>query len=150
MCMPNCFAAWHLSCLPASLFMVLVQGWVHSYCCYSKGEPWAGKGLCTTDVACVQRKWVELLMQQFPCHKPHLQGFPNFSPPSFLIDALTEAAQQPLLNQYTRGHGHPRLVKALAKMYGQLQGREIDPMTEVHAWCSNFTSLVRLGSIPSC
>ena len=27
--------------------------------------------------------------------------------------------------------GHPRLVKALAKMYGKLYDREIDPMSEV-------------------
>ena len=74
-----------------------------------------------------------------------VQGFPNFSPPPFLIDALTEAARQPLLNQYTRGHGHPRLVKALAKMYGQLQGREINPMTEVHR-CSNIVCLGVFGA----
>ena len=29
--------------------------------------------------------------------------------------------------------GHPRLVKALAKMYSILHGREINPMTEVCA-----------------
>ena len=29
--------------------------------------------------------------------------------------------------------GHPRLVKALAKMYSVLHGREINPMTEVCA-----------------
>lgn len=30
--------------------------------------------------------------------------------------------------------GHPRLVNALAKMYGKLYDREIDPMNEVSLW----------------
>jgi kynurenine--oxoglutarate transaminase/cysteine-S-conjugate beta-lyase/glutamine--phenylpyruvate transaminase len=36
-----------------------------------------------------------------------------------------------LLHQYTRGYGHPRLVQALAKLYGNLINRTINPMTEV-------------------
>jgi len=59
------------------------------------------------------------------------QGFPDHSPPQFVVDALVEAAKTPLLNQYTRSQGHPRLVKALAKMYSIIYGREINPMTEV-------------------
>ena len=31
-----------------------------------------------------------------------LQGFPDYSPPQFVVDALVEAAKTPLLNQYTR------------------------------------------------
>ncbi len=32
-----------------------------------------------------------------------MQGFPDYSPPKFVLDALSEASQQPMLQQYTRG-----------------------------------------------
>ena len=32
---------------------------------------------------------------------------------------------------YINEQGHPRLVKILSKLYGQLQQRELDPMTNV-------------------
>ena len=47
------------------------------------------------------------------------QGFPNFPAPDF----VKEAAQQAIaadLNQYARSAGHPRLVQALAQVYGPL------------------------------
>ncbi len=58
------------------------------------------------------------------------QGFPNFPAPDF----IKEAAQQAIaadLNQYARSAGQPRLVQALAQLYGPLFGRELDPMTEI-------------------
>jgi len=58
------------------------------------------------------------------------QGFPNFLPPSHVIDNLTRTGDEYILNQYTRGQGHPPLVQALAKMYNPLLQREIDPMKE--------------------
>lgn len=58
------------------------------------------------------------------------QGFPDFSAPQFLIEAAQKAIGEGV-NQYTRAQGHLRLVKALAKYYGPLLNREIDPMTEV-------------------
>ncbi|XP_064396076.1 kynurenine--oxoglutarate transaminase 3-like isoform X2 [Halichondria panicea] len=69
------------------------------------------------------------------------QGFPDYSPPKFVMDALSEASQQPMLQQYTRGPGHPRLVKALANIYGPIYGKEIDPMTEVLISCGAYSSL---------
>jgi len=36
-----------------------------------------------------------------------------------------------LNHQYARAFGHKRLVDALAKLYGPLLGREIDPMNEI-------------------
>nr|CAI5839730.1 unnamed protein product [Callosobruchus analis] len=36
-----------------------------------------------------------------------------------------------MIHQYTRGFGHPRLITALAKLYSQLIGREINPQTEI-------------------
>lgn len=61
------------------------------------------------------------------------QGFPDYHPPKYVTDALSAAANStnPLANQYTRGFGHPRLVQALAKLYGGYINRAINPMTEV-------------------
>ena len=59
------------------------------------------------------------------------QGFPNFLPPSHVIDNLTRTGEQYLLNQYTRGPGHPPLVNALAQMYNPLLKRELNAMSEI-------------------
>ncbi len=32
-----------------------------------------------------------------------VQGFPDYAPPQFVVDALADASQQPMLQQYTRG-----------------------------------------------
>jgi aspartate/methionine/tyrosine aminotransferase len=58
------------------------------------------------------------------------QGFPNFPAPDFVKDAARNAIAADL-NQYARGGGHPRLVNAVADVYGPLFGRELDPMTNV-------------------
>lgn len=60
------------------------------------------------------------------------QGFPDFSPPSFLLESLCNAVKGGFsMHQYTRAFGHPRLVKALAKFFGRILAREIDPMQEI-------------------
>lgn len=61
------------------------------------------------------------------------QGFTDYAVPAFIRDALTAAATSanPLMNQYTRGFGHPRLVKVLAELYTKLVGRPIDANKEV-------------------
>ena len=58
------------------------------------------------------------------------QGFPNFAAPDFVKAAAQGAIAQDL-NQYARGAGHPRLVNALADVYGPLFGRTLDPLTEI-------------------
>jgi len=58
------------------------------------------------------------------------QGFPNFPAPDF----VKEAAQRAIagdLNQYARSAGHPRLINALANVYGPLFGRELNPQREI-------------------
>ncbi len=58
------------------------------------------------------------------------QGFPNFPAPDFVKEAA-QAAIAGDLNQYARAAGHPRLVRALAAVYGPLLGHELDPLSEI-------------------
>jgi len=78
--------------------------------------------------------WVEfikLAMENKPLNLG--QGFPDYGCPQHVTQGLADvmADKNLLLNQYTRGYGHPRLVNVLAKLYGGLLGRTIDPMSEV-------------------
>lgn len=80
------------------------------------------------------------------------EGFPDFSPPKHVTDALADVAKEEniLLHQYTRGFvntctsnlndfgcnkrlnkGHPRLIQAVSKLYSNAIGRTIDPFTEI-------------------
>jgi len=62
------------------------------------------------------------------------QGFPNFEPPKYVVEALREAVldkDHKNINQYARASGHLRLVNALAKFYSPLLGRQLDPLKEI-------------------
>ncbi|GLV41106.1 Kynurenine aminotransferase [Carabus blaptoides fortunei] len=78
--------------------------------------------------------WVEYIQLALE-HKPlNLgQGFPDFAAPKYVTSALADVAngENVLLQQYTRGYGHPRLINALSKLYSKLIGREINPQTEI-------------------
>lgn len=92
-----------------------------------------------------QSVWVEYI-QLAAEHKPlNLgQGFTDYPVPAYITDALFKSAahsEQPLLNQYTRGFGHPRLVQALAKLYSQLIDRQINANTEVLVTCGAYEAL---------
>jgi aspartate/methionine/tyrosine aminotransferase len=58
------------------------------------------------------------------------QGFPNFPAPDLIKQAARSAIDADL-NQYARGAGHPRLVNALAAVYGPLFERTLDPLQEI-------------------
>jgi kynurenine--oxoglutarate transaminase/cysteine-S-conjugate beta-lyase/glutamine--phenylpyruvate transaminase len=79
--------------------------------------------------------WVEFIDLNAKLQPLNLgQGFPDFMPADSVIKELAKtcnADANPLLHQYTRSMGHPRLVTALAKLYSRLIGRQINPMTEV-------------------
>ncbi|KAM4663342.1 uncharacterized protein O3C94_011564 [Discoglossus pictus] len=61
------------------------------------------------------------------------QGFPDFSPPAYVKEAFANAitGENSLLNQYTRAFGHPPLVRVIARLFGQLIGMDLDPLTNV-------------------
>ncbi|XP_066598260.1 kynurenine aminotransferase isoform X3 [Prorops nasuta] len=76
-------------------------------------------------------EYIELASQYKPLNLG--QGFPDFHAPEHVRNALAAVGKSnnPLLNQYTRGFGHPRLVKALAELYSKVLNRSLDPMNEV-------------------
>ncbi|KAJ8734548.1 hypothetical protein PYW08_013798 [Mythimna loreyi] len=79
--------------------------------------------------------WVEYI-QLAAEYKPAVnlgQGFPDYHAPQHVTKALGEIAtsENPLLNQYTRGFGHPSLIQNLSKVYSPLVGREINPQNEI-------------------
>ncbi|KAK9891449.1 hypothetical protein WA026_014682 [Henosepilachna vigintioctopunctata] len=79
--------------------------------------------------------WVEYIQLALD-YKPACnlgQGFPDYPPPKYVTEALSQVANGDncLLHQYTRGFGHPRLVNAVAKLYSKLIDRQINPNTEV-------------------
>ncbi|CAO2598081.1 Kynurenine--oxoglutarate transaminase 1 [Lemmus lemmus] len=60
------------------------------------------------------------------------QGFPDFSPPDFAVQAFQQATSGDfLLNQYTMAFGYPPLTKILASFFGKLLGQELDPLKNV-------------------
>nr|XP_020650605.1 kynurenine--oxoglutarate transaminase 1 isoform X1 [Pogona vitticeps]XP_020650606.1 kynurenine--oxoglutarate transaminase 1 isoform X1 [Pogona vitticeps]XP_020650607.1 kynurenine--oxoglutarate transaminase 1 isoform X1 [Pogona vitticeps] len=78
--------------------------------------------------------WVEFVSLTAAYKAVNLgQGFPNFPPPDFVREAFMEAVgrEDTSVHQYTRAFGHPRLVSILARFFGKLHRREVDPQTNV-------------------
>uniref|UniRef100_A0A8C4WZQ0 Kynurenine--oxoglutarate transaminase 3 n=2 Tax=Eptatretus burgeri TaxID=7764 RepID=A0A8C4WZQ0_EPTBU len=71
------------------------------------------------------------------------QGFPDMPPPQHVTDALVHAcsAENYRFHQYTRSFGHPRLVTALAELYGKLHGRTLNAFTNILVTVGGYGSL---------
>lgn len=76
-------------------------------------------------------EYIQLALQYKPLNLG--QGFPDFHAPENVTKALAAAttSDNPLLNQYTRGFGHPRLVNAVGKLYSKILNRELNPNNEI-------------------
>lgn len=60
------------------------------------------------------------------------QGFPDWIPPNFVLDALQNRITDPKINhQYTRTMGNLKLVESIAKTYSPIFKRNIDPINEI-------------------
>lgn len=80
--------------------------------------------------------WNEFIQLSLETNPLNLgQGLPDYeaATPAHIKTNLIKAVSGPnfLLNQYTRGYGHPRLVNAIASFYSKLVNQNINPKTEV-------------------
>ncbi|XP_014697376.1 kynurenine--oxoglutarate transaminase 3 isoform X1 [Equus asinus] len=69
------------------------------------------------------------------------QGLPDISLPMYIKEELSKIATTDSLNQYTRGFGHPSLVKALSCLYEKLYQNQINPDKEVLVTVGAYGSL---------
>src|SRR3954464_10665235 len=58
------------------------------------------------------------------------QGFPDFAGPDF-VKVAAKAAIDADLNQYAIGHGTPRLRQAIAAVWKEATGQDVDPDSEI-------------------
>lgn len=98
-------------------------------------SPSMGEATQRLGIASGPTVWTEFgrISMENPSNANLGQGFPDWLPPQFAIDALVEGATDVMTSphQYTRTAGHPHLVKQLAGRYSRHLNREVDPFKEV-------------------
>jgi kynurenine--oxoglutarate transaminase/cysteine-S-conjugate beta-lyase/glutamine--phenylpyruvate transaminase len=71
------------------------------------------------------------------------QGFPDWAPPLFLLDALQTSS----FHQYTRPAGHVPLVELLAERYSKHLRRDLHPFDEVAVTVGIHTFLSTVANL---
>jgi kynurenine--oxoglutarate transaminase/cysteine-S-conjugate beta-lyase/glutamine--phenylpyruvate transaminase len=94
----------------------------------------------------VESVWVEFLQLALEEKPLNLgQGLPDYveAAPDHVKQNLVKAVAGPnfMLNQYTRGFGHPRLINAISGLYSKLINRPINPKTEVLVTIGAYESI---------
>lgn len=91
----------------------------------------------------VWNEFIQLALEEKPLNLG--QGLPDYleAAPEHVKQNLVKAVAGPnfMLNQYTRGFGHPRLVNALSQLYSKLIKRPIDPKREVLVTIGAYESI---------
>ena len=91
----------------------------------------------------VWNEFIQLALEEKPMNLG--QGLPDYkeAAPDHVKEHLVEAVVGPnyMLNQYTRGFGHPRLVNAISQLYSKLINQNIDPKKEVLVTIGAYESI---------
>lgn len=91
----------------------------------------------------VWNEFIQLALEEKPLNLG--QGLPDYieAAPDHIKQNLVKATAGPnfMLNQYTRGYGHPRLVNAISSLYSKLIKRPIDPKSEVLVTIGAYESI---------
>ena len=69
------------------------------------------------------------------------QGFPDFDPPAEILEALRQAAGEPV-HQYSITYGSAEFRQALADKQSRFMGRVIDPSEEVTVTCGSTEAML--------
>ncbi|CAG9538935.1 unnamed protein product [Cercopithifilaria johnstoni] len=89
--------------------------------------------------------WVEFTSLATECKAVNIgQGFPDAPVPGFVAGMLEDVAKHPERtdwHQYSRGFGHPRLTNALAKLYSNTLGVNVDAQQNVLVTVGAYLSL---------
>lgn len=72
------------------------------------------------------------------------QGNPDQPTPSFIVDALSEAAKDPMTHKYAQFRGQPEFKKACADFYKKEYGVKLDPEKEIAVVGGTKIGLVEL------
>lgn len=91
----------------------------------------------------VWNEFIQLALEEKPMNLG--QGLPDYieAAPSHVKENLVKAVVGPnfMLNQYTRGFGHPRLINAISNLYSKLLNHPIDPKKEVLVTIGAYESI---------
>lgn len=91
----------------------------------------------------VWNEFIQLALEEKPMNLG--QGMPDYleAAPDHVKKNLVKAVdgQNFMLNQYTRGYGHPRLVNAISGLYSKLLAKSIDPKKEVLVTVGAYESI---------